>query len=134
MSFHVPNKHRLHITRNPVLGSTDEAGNNGFFVIPHPRISGYVVNVQASDGLGWEHCSVSILGEGKAKRCPTWEEMCFVKDLFWDDTDCVIQFHPTKAEYVNCHPFVLHLWRPTDQEIPTPMSFMVGPKQYPAEK
>jgi hypothetical protein len=37
--------------------------------------------------------------------------MCFVKGLFWDDEDVAIQFHPAKSEYVNFHPFALHLWR-----------------------
>ena len=54
----------------------------------------------------WEHVSVSLID-----RCPTWEEMCFVKDLFWNDDELVVQFHPPKSDYINCHPFVLHLWK-----------------------
>jgi len=75
------------------------------------------------DGLSlWEHCSVSINRE----RTPTWEVMCAVKDLFWDAEDTVIQFHPKKSDYVNNHPHVLHLWRPTDKEIELPDSTLVG--------
>lgn len=57
---------------------------------------------------GWEHVSVSC-----EDRCPTWDEMCAVKNIFWEDHECVVQFHPPKSDYINCHPFVLHLWRPT---------------------
>lgn len=53
--------------------------------------------------------------------------MCFIKDLFWDEDDTVIQFHPPRSEYVNCHPHCLHLWRPIGIEIATPPKWMVGP-------
>jgi len=52
--------------------------------------------------------------------CPNWREMCFIKDLFWDEEDVVIQYHPKKSEYVNLHNNYLHLWRPIGVEIPTP--------------
>ena len=65
--------------------------------------------VIVSDGGGWDHVSVHVFGE---KRCPTWEEMCAVKDLFFRDDEVVMQLHPAKSEYVNQHPFTLHLWRP----------------------
>lgn len=68
-------------------------------------------------GEPWEHASVSVIGEA---RCPKWEEMGFVKDLFWREEEWVIQFHPAKTEYVNRHPFVLHLWRPTLTVLPVP--------------
>lgn len=31
----------------------------------------------------------------------------------------------SKSEYVNCHPFVLHLWRPIKEVIPIPNKLMV---------
>jgi len=62
----------------------------------------------------------------RVDRCPTWEEMCLVKDLFWDDTDCVIQYHPSRSDYVNNHPYCLHLWRPIGIELPRPDSIFVG--------
>jgi hypothetical protein len=83
--------------------------------------------VIASDGLLWEHVSVSIYGED---RTPTWAEMCFVKSLFWDDGDCVMQLHPPSNEYINNHSFCLHLWRPTHVDIPMPPSIMVGVKEF----
>jgi len=85
---------------------------------------GYEVGCQASNGMGWEHVSVSI----NRKRTPSWEIMNFVKDLFWDKEDTVIQFHPPRSQYVSYHPFCLHLWRPIGTEIPLPDPAMVGPK------
>lgn len=123
--FHVPEKHR--VKNHPLIPSTSLDGNNGFFIIPHYKIQNYYLIIQASDGMGWEHVSVSVGEKGKKQnRCPTWGEMCWVKDQFWDDTDCVIQYHPVKKEYVNMHPYVLHLWKPIGVELPTPESIMVG--------
>lgn len=117
--FHVPEEARVTPEVNKIVGTDSSAGNNGFFVF---MFAGYQVRVRASEGLGWEHCSVSI----NRDRTPSWEIMCAVKDLFWDEEDTVIQFHPKKSEYVNCHPHVLHLWRPTDKEIELPDSILVG--------
>lgn len=51
--------------------------------------------------------------------------MCFVKDLFWDGEDAVMQLHPPKSNYVNNHPHCLHLWRPTQAVIPMPETILV---------
>jgi hypothetical protein len=93
-------------------------GNNGYFVIP---FESYEFDVIASDGGGWEHVSVSM-----PKRTPSWKQMCYVKTLFWDDEDVVIQYHPAKKDYVNMHEHTLHMWRPTGQELPTPPKLFVG--------
>jgi len=124
--FHVPEKYRER--KHPQLKSDESYGNNGFFIIPHPKISGYEIRAQVSDGMKWEHVSISVAaGRRKdAHRCPTWGEMCYVKSLFWDEQDCVIQFHPAKSEYVNMHQFVLHLWRPIGVTLPIPEKIMIG--------
>lgn len=70
-------------------------------------------------GCDWEHASVVT-----QKRCPTWPELCFVKDFFWLPSECVIQYHPAESGYVNVHKYCLHLWRPRKQKIPLP------PKQF----
>ena len=111
--FHVPEKYRIKSGPN---GSDRSYGNNGAFEIGRLRII-------ASDGEGWEHVSISL-----SDRVPRWNEMCKVKDLFWDEEDCAIQFHPPKSMYVNCHPNCLHLWRPIGIDLPVPPSFLVGPK------
>jgi hypothetical protein len=46
--------------------------------------------------------------------------MCWVKDLFFDDDEWVLQFHPPKDKNINIHPYVLHLWSNVDTDIPTP--------------
>jgi len=121
----VPESYRL--KNHPILASTAAYGNNGFFVIPHFRIFGYELRCQVSDGEGWEHVSVTVAPKGKnATRCPTWEEMCWIKDLFWDKDECVIQYHPAEKDYVSMHHFCLHLWRPIDQKMPVPDPLMVG--------
>lgn len=117
--FHVPEKHRI---TTGVMGSNSDYGNNGAFFIPRKR-KNTPFKVVASDGEGWEHVSISL-----PTRCPSWEEMCLIKNMFWDEEDCVIQYHPPKSEYVNNSTYCLHLWRPTDQEIPLPDSILVGIK------
>lgn len=107
--------------------STEAVGPRGFFMLPRPStMKGLYMLTQADNLQGWEHVSVSVPTEN---RCPTWQEMCFVKSLFWDTGDCVVQFHPPEREYVNNHEFCLHLWKPTGYDIATPPSYMVGTKK-----
>ena len=116
--FKVPNEHRIKDV-GP-WSSNDSDGNNGAFKFLLRRKKCLVI---ASDGMGWEHVSISL---PKENRCPTWEEMCLIKDMFWDEEDCVVQYHPPKSDYVNQHPFTLHLFRPTEQVLPQPPSIMIG--------
>jgi hypothetical protein len=118
MSFHVPEKFRVTTGR---LASTWAEGNNGAFQLRLKH--GQTAFAIASDGAGWEHVSVS-----RTDRCLTWDEMCQVKAMFWGDDDCVLQFHPPKSEYVNNHPYCLHLWRPIGVAVPIPDSILVGVK------
>jgi hypothetical protein len=118
--FKVPEKYR--ILEGPMASSPSD-GNNGTFKIylKSKKVNiGSMLYIIASDGLGWEHVSVST-----PVRCPTWEEMCLVKDLFWSEDDLVIQYHPRKKDYVDQHRYCLHMWRSTDQEIPTPPNILV---------
>ena len=73
---------------------------------------------------GWEHVSVST-----AVRCPTWEEMCFVKDQFWPEEEAVFQLHPPKSQWISNHPFCLHMWRNGKYLLTMPPPIMVGIKQ-----
>lgn len=93
----------------------------GRFVLLTP--TNRLMTVVASDGLGWEHVSVSL-----RDRCPTWEEMCWVKSLFWDEEEVVIQYHHAKSQAVNYHPYCLHLWKPLGVTLPIPDVVLVGPK------
>ena len=75
---------------------------------------------------GWEHVSI----DGK-KRMPTWDEMCQLKDMFFTEDECCVQYHPQKSEYVNNIPYCLHIWKPIEQysgALPVPPSLLVGIK------
>jgi hypothetical protein len=74
----------------------------------------------------WEH--VSVTAEG---RCPTWDEMCFVKNLFWNEHEGAMQLHPPKSDYIDYHPHCLHIWRPIKMPIPMPPLILVGPRPRP---
>lgn len=121
--FKVPEKYRM--KDHPILKSDSSHGNKGAFEIPVDENT--VIYAIASDGLGWEHVSVHTV-DNKNPEIPTWEEMCMVKDLFWGEEDCVIQYHPPKSQYVNHYPYVLHLWKPVGVEIPVPDPILVGIK------
>lgn len=81
------------------------------------------LGIIASWGLGWEHVSVS-----RRDATPSWAEMDHVKRLFWDDEEAAMQLHPPRSQWVNNHPYCLHLWRPIDTDIPLPPSVLVGIK------
>lgn len=78
-----------------------------------------------SNGGGWEHVSVCPY---KHSYTPSWDDMCELKDKFFREDETVVQFHPAKSEYVNNMPNCLHLWRPTEETMPTPPSIFVGVK------
>jgi hypothetical protein len=86
------------------------------------KLGGRAFTVMFSDGGGWDHVSLSTVG-----RCPTWEEMCAVKEMFFEPEDVVVQFHPREREYRNFHPTCLHLWRCQFAEFPTPDPEFVAP-------
>lgn len=112
---------RARVTEGP-FASDPTYGYNGVFQF---TFDGVELRCIVSDQKGWDHVSVSVANED---RCPTWAEMCHVKELFWSPEEAVIQYHPRKSEYVNNHPNVLHLWRPQNDPIPEPPAEMVGAK------
>ena len=78
---------------------------NGYITLKNGHKGTFVMG---RDEEGLEHVSVQLF-----KRIPTWEEMCEIKDIFWEDEEMVVQIHPKKSEYVNITE-ALHLWRPKD--------------------
>ena len=83
---------------------------------PSGRQLAIIFDDGVTEGSGWEHASVSIEG----RHPPNWQEMCWVKQHFWDDEETVLQFHPKKSEYKNVHPNCLHLWRNVGLDHPLP--------------
>src|SRR5262249_40852544 len=102
----------LEVGRNRKGRNASTPANNS---CSEPKRSGIQLMILSSDGMGWEHVSVST-----EFRIPLWEEMCWVKDLFWEEGECVIQYHPPRSKYVNVHPNCLHLWKPLRTIIPVP--------------
>jgi hypothetical protein len=122
-----PEQFRKNISRLPFVVNDQE---RGYFRIPHHSIKNYFFNCVAENGYNWEHVAVTLWSpDKKVRRCPTWEEMCFAKDLFWDLEEPVMQLHPPKSEWISNHPHCLHLWRPKKTWIPMPPAAMVGLKQ-----
>ncbi len=113
------------------FASDKSFGANGAFQIPHNLVS---LRIIVSDGTDWklsglpgipfEHVSVSL-----AARCPTWEEMDFVKRIFWRDDETVFQLHVARENWINNHKYCLHLWKPVGIEIPLPPNKAVGLKE-----
>ena len=112
--------------RHGPFGSDSSLGNTGAFEIPFLKSSsGGLLRVISSDGgMGWEHVSVSL-----ADRIPTWEEMCFVKDIFWDEEETVVQYHPARSKSINFHPYCLHLWKKNGKEYELPPEMLIGPRK-----
>lgn len=78
------------------------------FLVPYKSYEFKVVcGVYPTDDGTWEHISVAL-----KNRNPNWDEMCYMKDLFFEDEDECIQFHPKKSQYVNLHNHCLHIWKP----------------------
>lgn len=102
-------------------------GSCGKFIIPtEDGKLNFLIIASAYDG--WDHVSVSLITADKSSevnRCPRWSEMCYVKDLFFEHNEVVVQYHPSKDKYVNNHEYTLHLWRPIDHNLPIPPTYMV---------
>lgn len=100
----------------------------GFFIFQRGGRQLRAMAVDA-EGTGWEHVSVSVIYKSESGKItypmPTWDEMCKIKDLFWEKGECVVQFHPPESDYVNIKENCLHLWRCVNSEFPMPPKICV---------
>lgn len=112
------NKYRLTKKELELYGIQGDSGN-GIFEI---QIGAKWFHVIASNGLGWEHVSVT---PSTGNSTPSWNDMCHIKKLFFKDGEVAIQIHPRERDYVNAHKNCLHLWRPTNAELPLPPMIFV---------
>jgi len=120
---YVPLTLQANRVRRGEYASDDTYGMMGMFRLLTPTGTLLLVVSSGNDKAnGWEHVSVST-----ETRAPTWDEMCFVKDIFWSEDELVVQYHPPKSEYVNFHPFCLHMWKSLRLPIPAPPTILVGP-------
>ena len=89
-----------------------------FEVAHHP--TNVILRVIAAYGMGWDHVSVSL-----PNRTPNWREMEYVRKIFFEPDEVVMQLHVPESKHINIHDNCLHMWRPHDQEIPLPPDIMV---------
>ena len=104
--------------RNDKRVQVEKRGSDGFQ--GWLFIRGQCLFFVCSWGGGWDHVSVSL-----HRRCPTWEEMCVVKEIFFTDDECCVEYHPAKKDYVNVFPYCLHIWKPQAETLPTPPKIFV---------
>ena len=131
MNWEFLNRHRL---RNGPMASSDSDGCNGAFSFSlegEARRIFCIASDCSEDGNElpkWKHVSVSF---GRNRSTPSWEIMCRVKELFWDDESVVMQLHPPRSQWISNHPGCLHLWAPLEPgvTIPQPPGLMVGIKE-----
>lgn len=108
--------------------ATNDGDTFGAFYFRRGRVELIVIASSGDTDMSWEHVSVRAK-DYCGERVPSWAEMCWIKDQFWDAEECVVQYHPPRSEYVNNHPHVLHLWKPTAAEMPRPPAIAVGIKE-----
>ena len=100
-----------------------ESGNDGGSCWRQFHSNKFPACIIFSWGGGWDHVSMSF-----RNRIPTWDEMCWLKDTFFDEEEVVVQYHPAKSQHVNCHPNCLHLWQKQGEQFITPPMLLIGPK------
>ena len=122
MKSRVPERLESGRVKTGLWASSPEHGFNGVFLVQGP--CGCKLDIGAETGIesGWEHVSVST----DRHRSPNWQEMCFVKDLFWGEEECVIQYHPPASQYVKNDRYRLHMWKPCRFSVPTPPASLIG--------
>ena len=109
------------IRKTPNLFIEAETQTDGMGGKYYDKYTSKWLNLLFSYQMGWEHLSVSM-----PSRTPTWEQMCIMKDIFWNKNEACVEYHPREEDYVNNHKHCLHIWRPTHETLPTPPSILVG--------
>lgn len=122
-------QNRLVAREIALYGSVGDTHNGIFaFRIEPDKKPGPVLHCVASNGFGWDHVSVTVANL-KKPRCPTWEEMTFVRNMFFKTDEVVMELHVAAKDHISLHDHCLHLWRPQGEQIPLPPTWMVGPRQ-----
>lgn len=108
------------IVNNPILKNIELGIDGGRATLHIGRWDGSVI---WSTGAGWNHVSVSPF----AKRIyPEYEDMCKVKDIFWNEDEDVIHIFPNRKNYVNNVKNCIHLWSCSYKPMVLPPSCLVG--------
>ena len=61
---------------------------------------------QKSPSVRWLHASASF-----GDHTPSWSDMSEVKETFFGAETMAVQMHAPRSQWVNEHPYTLHLWR-----------------------
>ena len=127
---------------HPFGGNSPRGATWGAFQIPHvdqwlrSQFRAYY-NVLASDGEAhpdgspgseWDHVSVHVRKTKSGKlvnSTPTWEDMEYIRGLFFEDDETVMQLSVPRADHISHHDHVLHLWKPLKSAIPVPPKSLV---------
>ena len=72
--------------------TNERIGIDGFS--SYIKFGGYTASLIVSTGAGWEHASISPL----RKVMPSWEDMCTLKDIIWNEDEEVIHELPCGEE------------------------------------
>ena len=78
----------------------------------HERMSAILSVERERDGKLWLHVSLA-----HQSRMPSWDELRRVKSWLMGPDARAIQVLPPESEYVNLHPFCLHLWQCLDGDV-----------------
>ena len=98
----------------------DKEGYDGFSGRWFNKYDNKTYDFIFSYGGKWEHLSVS-----RSNKTPDWNIMCKMKEIFWKDDEVCVEYHPRKIDYINLHKNCLHIWKPINEEIPTPPIYFV---------
>jgi hypothetical protein len=60
----------------------------GAFFIRRGSVTLICIASPGDASMPWQHVSARARLINGNERVPTWAEMCFLKDQFWDDADC----------------------------------------------
>ena len=88
----------------------------GYTRLPNGRKCSICID---SNTQPYEHASFSIMKNYPKEKqlTPSWEDMCYLKDLIWNKDEQAIQIHPKESEYLHGVAGlnnVLHLWAAKD--------------------
>ena len=108
------------IVKNRLITKVVEMAEDG--VMFNFKYKSREYEVIASNGGGWDHVSIYPLHQ---KHTPSWDVMCILKNMCFNDDEVVMELHPAKKDYVNLAEYCLHLWKPQYEAIPTPPKLFV---------
>lgn len=104
---------RTFLPRVLPIGWDEFKSPSGFGYIKYGDLK-VIISGTEYDGEWWLHLSAS-----RTRSIPSHEDLKEVKDLFIGRENLAVQVFPPKSEFINLHPYVLHLWHRPDKR-PTP--------------